>query len=106
MAEHELFISKPYFEILGRKNITKNLRTLLIKQAPVEFYSILTNTVRHILNGTFCSKNSNFCNKHKNSLYLLALPSTSVRDKHKILFVEEYTFIAQIYEALLEALKA
>jgi len=105
MAEHELFIRKPYFEILGRKYFKKKLRVLLIKQAPVEFYSILTNTARHILNSTFCSTNKNFCKKYKNSLYLLALPSTSLKDKHKILIAEEYTFIAQLYEALLEALK-
>jgi len=105
MAQNEIDISKPYFEILGRKNTNKNLRLLLIKEAPKEFYSVLSNTSRHILNKTFCSKNKTFCMKFRNSLYLLALPTTGLQDKQKVLITEEYTFIKQLYEALLEALK-
>lgn len=105
MVESEIKISTPYFELLGDKTINENLRILLIKHAPKEFYSVLTQTVRHILNGTFCTENSDFCEKFENSLYIIALPSTSLKDKRNILLSESYILINQLFEALSKALK-
>jgi len=105
MAQFGTDIAKPYFELLGKKTIKKNLRILLIKESPEEFYLIITNTAEHILNGTFCRKNKIFCKKYIYSLYLLALPTTKLKDLQKVLISEPYIFIKEIYTALLEALK-
>jgi hypothetical protein len=105
MAEIEIQISEPYFKILSDIKTTKRLRSLLIKQAPKEFYSILTQTVRHLLNNTFCSENPKFCKTFENTLYILALPSTSLKIKQNILLLESPLFIKELFQALIKALK-
>lgn len=104
-AQKEIFISEPYFRLLGEKSVKRNLKILLIKQAPSAFFSVLTQTVRHILNGTFCFENKKLCEKFENSLYLIALPSTKKADKQKILETESSEFILELFQALKNALK-
>lgn len=103
-ALKEIELSEPYFKLLGQKNIKKNLKRLLIIQAPPEFYSVLTQATRHLLNGTFCVENPQYCTKFENSLYLIALPETRKRDKQKILESEPAEFISEIFTALKKAL--
>jgi len=99
MAEIEINISKPYFELLGRKITKKNLRNSLIQNAQVEFFNVLTQIVRHILNGTFLNKNSE---QFENSFYIIALPSTTIKQKKIILVKESYKFFEQLFAVLLE----
>lgn len=105
MALREIKISEPYFKILSEKNINKNLRVLLIKQAPKEFYSVITQTARHLLNNNICAKIPDFCTRFENSLLLIALPSTCIKTKQKILISEPYNFISELFEILITAIE-
>lgn len=105
MAKAEIEISEPYFSMLGNDNTNKQIRIFLIKQAPKEFYSVLTQIVRHVLNGTFCAENSDFCENFENSLYILALPSTNRKLKEKVLLSEPPSFINELFSALKSGLK-
>lgn len=60
-ALQEIKESKPYIELLSRKNINEELTQSLISNAPNEFYSVITQTARPLLNKNICVKNSNFC---------------------------------------------
>jgi len=90
-------ISAPYFTLLSRDNLSNKLRFLLISEAPVAFFSVLTQIARHILNGSFCSLNKDFCVKYENTLYLLSLPETTVATKKRMLKVENYKFLAVLF---------
>jgi len=45
--ELEYNIYAPYFTLLSRNNLSNKLRFLLISEAPVAFFSVLTQTARH-----------------------------------------------------------
>lgn len=103
-ALKEIKISERYFELLSDESLKKSLRNSLVKQAPPEFFSVLTQATRHLLNGSFCAENPEFCSQFDASLYLIALPSTNKKDKQKVLLTESAEFIAQIYKALKNSL--
>lgn len=104
-ALREIAISKPYFVLLGDRSVKKNLRKLLIKHAPAEFYSVLTQGSRHLLNGTFCTLNPDYCASFETALYLIALPETRIIDKQKIVEREPVDFIRELFLALERALE-
>jgi hypothetical protein len=81
------------------------LRNTLIKQSPPEFYSVLTQASRHLLNGTFCVNNPEYCKTFESSLYLLALPETRKQDKQKILTAEPPEFLRELFTVLEKLLK-
>jgi len=60
MAEQEINKSKPYFMLLSEKNLDKSLRLILIKKTPPEFFNVLTQTVRHLLNNSVCALEKDF----------------------------------------------
>lgn len=96
-AIFELETSKPYFALLSNPKTQKSFNNILIKQAPKEFYSVITQLARHILNNTSELENSNFREKYKTSLYLLALPSTGKKEKLKVLEKESNDFFKHLY---------
>lgn len=98
----EISTSEPYFKLLSNKSLSKRLRKSILKEAPLEFYSVLTQATRHLLNGSFCTKNRQYCKKFETSLYLLALPSTTKEDKQKIIESEPCEFVAELFEALIK----
>lgn len=100
-ALKEITLSEPYFKILSNKKLSKRVKKTLLKSAPPEFYSVLTQATRHLLNGSFCTKNPDYCKKFETSLYLLALPSTSIKDRQKIIESEPTEFISELFETLL-----
>lgn len=95
-ATTEIKIAKPYFTILSNINISNTLRRNIIKDAPIEFYSVLTQLVRHLINNSFCVQHTEYCSKYESALYLIALPATSIIDKQKILRQEPVEFISQL----------
>jgi len=90
--------SRPFFELLSRKNLDSKLRQTLINKAPNSFYSIITQLSRHILNKTLKIFKKGFCKKFENSVYLFALPATNIQDKRKILETENFEFILLIWK--------
>lgn len=87
----------PFFQLLGDKGLKSTTRKKLLSSCPLEFHDILSQMARHLLNGSFCiNKDTDYCKKYHNSLYLLALPETSIITKRHILFVEDPEFILEI----------
>jgi hypothetical protein len=94
-AIEEIEIAKPYFDILASQ-INPKLRKSLIQNAPPQFFNVVTQIIRHLLNNSFCNDNRSFCAQYENSLYLIALPETSLADKQKILQSEPSEFISRL----------
>lgn len=84
-ALKEINNSIPYFSLLSSTETSKALRKLLIHSAPQDFYSVVIQLSRHILNKTLETENFDFLEKFNTSLYILALPSTTKKDKITIL---------------------
>lgn len=103
-AESEIAISRPYFELLQQLYISPKLRSLLIKEAPSQFFSVITQLARHSLNGSICSSKQ-FQAKYRKALYLLSDPSTKISDKKLIVTFEVPEFISELYNLCSIALK-
>jgi len=88
-AEQEINSSRPYLILLSKKNTSKNIRKALIKSASFSFYSVLRQLTRHIINKTITFEK---ILHYKNSLYILALPTTKKKDVQGILEKESYDF--------------
>lgn len=99
-AIEEIKVAQPFFTILSNANIKKNLRRQIIHSAPPEFFSVLTQAVRHLLNGTFCVAHPDYCSQYETALYLVALPTTSIADKQKILTQEPVEFVEILFASL------
>ena len=102
-AKAQINKSLPYFTLLSDKTVKKQLRVLLIKQAPEEFYDVLTQIVRHLINGTFSTDNTKYCEKFENSLYILASPSISRKIKENIILLEPFKFIEELFSTFKKA---
>lgn len=103
-AEFEIIRSKPYFEILCDKTISSRLRNLIITEAPIEFFSVLTQLARHSINGSLCCKKT-FIQRYKKSLILLSDPSTSTSDKKLIISFETPELVSELFSSCITRLQ-
>lgn len=101
-AEREIELSEPFFKILSVKRLCSKVRNLLIKIAPIEFYSVLTQTARHFVNGTLCTKDPLFCRKYKKALYILSDPSTTLKTKKLIIEQESTELVNKLGRTLFD----
>ena len=69
---------------------------LFIKESPFDLYDVITQISRHILNKTLNLSDIKFLEKFKATFYLLALPSTTLKNKNKILALQSFEFFKQI----------
>lgn len=104
-TNQDIKLSLPYFNLLSNHTLSLRLRRVLIEEAPEEFYNILTQLVRHYLNGSFSHKNKKFLIRFKKPLLLLSDPSTNVHDKKLIIEFESFSFMKELYESLNKGLK-
>lgn len=104
-ALSEINVSEPYLALLGTKTTSKKLRSTLIKEAPRQLYSVTTQLSRHLLNGTLGSEFNHFSEKFQNSLYILAVPSSTRKTKEKLFSVESVEFHNKILQILKQVSK-
>jgi len=101
-AKSEIQISTPYFELISNPYLSKKLRILLIEEAPLQFFSCLTQISRHICNGTLEIECKKFCNTFKSALLSLSNPETNIHEKRLILKEEPSAFLRILYKCFLE----
>jgi len=96
MAKLEIEVSEPFFIILSVKSISFKLQSLIIKEVPSAFVSVITQLSRHILNKSLTTEEE-FHQKYKKILFLLSDPDTTTADKKLVITFEPCDFIKELY---------
>lgn len=104
LAEKRIRLSRPYLRLLCQEDLPIPLRQCLMRYAPVELFDVLTQTSRHLINASLCSRKPHLCKQFRKALYLFANPDSRLSEQRLVLLKEPVSFLQLLCEALFDKL--